>query len=85
MVAPGCHGPNERAPTLSWHKTFALAVARARRSDRVTVMDAETGGRCWTLPQQNDPELGAGRYGNGAKRGKYMPRYQMPFYEPVEG
>lgn len=62
-LAPGCHG-KPFSPTVSEHRTLRAALDRARKSDRLVAVDADTGER-WMLPQQNDPRYGSGRFGNG--------------------
>lgn len=71
-MAPGCYqGPT--APVVSRHSTLALAVKRARSSDRYCVWGPKLNGRnarLYTPPERDDPRVGYGRYGNGPKAGE---------------
>lgn len=62
-TAAGCFsGP---FPSIvSTHRTWAAAKRAALKSDRLVAVNEETGER-FQIPQQNDPRLGHGRYGNG--------------------
>lgn len=67
-VASGCYrGPV--APTVYTHRTWAAAKRAALKSDRLVAVNVDTGER-FQIPQQNDPRLGYGRYGNGLSLAK---------------
>jgi transposase len=62
-IAPGCHA-GRFAPIIVDGEDISALLDRARRSDRLRVVDAATG-KAWIIPQQNDPRHGAGRFGRG--------------------
>jgi len=74
-LAPGCHGePNWLGPVVSRHKSYEAAAKKARRNDRLAVVEVDETGEAglevlFLVDPQGHPRLGAGRYGRGAQRG----------------
>ncbi len=70
-VAPGCHGgPDVIGPIVSRHSRLGLAVAKAKRSDRIVVLALHpegwpTGDILYHIEMQNHPRFGHGRFGRG--------------------
>lgn len=63
-VAPGCHRGSGLGAVVSRHRTWEAALNAASKNDRLVAVDEQEGHQ-EQIPQQNDPKVGSGRYGNG--------------------
>ena len=64
-LLPGCFANSGfGAPTVSRHRTWAAACAAANKNDRIEAVDQATG-EAYSIPRQNHPQYGAGRFGVG--------------------